>query len=185
MTELSLHVLDVAENSTKAKASLVTISVSVESAADKITISIIDDGCGMTKEQVARVTDPFFTTRTTRKVGLGVPFFKMAAEAAGGSFSIESEPGVGTTVCATFQMSHIDRMPLGDMNATIHQLILMHPECEFLYTYRYDDRQFALDTREFREILGDIPFDTPEVSAYLKQYLSENESEVNQGRTNI
>jgi len=185
MTELSLHVLDVAENSTKAKASLVTISVSVESAADKITISIIDDGCGMTKEQVERVTDPFFTTRTTRKVGLGVPFFKMAAEAAGGSFSIESEPGVGTTVCATFQMSHIDRMPLGDMNATIHQLILMHPECEFLYTYRYDDRQFALDTREFREILGDIPFDTPEVSDYLKQYLSENESEVNQGQTNI
>ena len=157
----------------------------MESAADKITISIIDDGCGMTKEQVARVTDPFFTTRTTRKVGLGVPFFKMAAEAAGGSFSIESEPGVGTTVCATFQMSHIDRMPLGDMNATIHQLILMHPECEFLYQYSYDDRQFALDTREFREILGDIPFDTPEVSAYLKQYLSENESEVNQGQNNI
>ena len=185
MTELSLHVLDVAENSTKAKASLVTISVSVESAADKITISIIDDGCGMTKEQVTRVIDPFYTTRTTRKVGLGVPFFKMAAEATGGSFSIESEPGVGTTVCATFQMSHIDRMPLGDMNATIHQLILMHPECEFLYTYRYDDRQFALDTREFREILGDIPFDTPEVSDYLKQYLSENESEVNQGQTNI
>ena len=185
MTELSLHVLDVAENSTKAKASLVTISVSVESAADKITISIIDDGCGMTKEQVERVTDPFFTTRTTRKVGLGVPFFKMAAEATGGSFSIESEPGVGTTVCAVFGMSHIDRMPLGDMNATIHQLIVMHPECEFLYLYRYDDRQFTLDTRAFREILGDIPFDTPEVSAYLKQYLSENESEVNQGQTNI
>ena len=185
MTELSLHVLDVAENSTKAKASLVTISVSVESAADKITISIIDDGCGMTKEQVLRVIDPFYTTRTTRKVGLGVPFFKMAAEAAGGSFSIESEPGIGTTVCATFGISHIDRMPLGDMNATIHQLIVMHPECDFLYTYQYDERQFSLDTREFREILGDIPFDTPEVSAYLKQYLSENESEVNPGQTNI
>ena len=139
----------------------------------------------MTKEQVTRVIDPFYTTRTTRKVGLGVPFFKMAAEATGGSFSIESEPGVGTTVCAVFGMSHIDRMPLGDMNATIHQLIVMHPECEFLYLYRYDDRQFTLDTREFREILGDIPFDTPEVSAYLKQYLSENESEVNQGQTNI
>ncbi len=185
MTELSLHVLDVAENSTKAKASLVTISVEIKSTDDEIIISIIDDGCGMTAEQVTKVTDPFYTTRTTRKVGLGVPFFKMAAEATGGNFSIQSEPGVGTTVRAVFGLSHIDRMPLGDMNATIHQLIVMHPECDFLYIYKYDDRQFTLDTREFKEILGDIPFDVPEVSAYLKQYLSENESEVNQGQTNI
>ena len=185
MTELSLHVLDVAENSTKAHASLVTISVDIQTAKDEIIISIIDNGCGMTAEQVDRVTDPFYTTRTTRKVGLGVPFFKMAAEATGGSFSIQSEPGVGTTVCAVFGLSHIDRMPLGDMNATIHQLIVMHPGCDFLYIYKYDDRQFTLDTREFKEILGDIPFDVPEVSAYLQQYLSENESEVNQGQTNI
>ena len=185
MTELSLHVLDVAENSTKAKAALVTISVEIKSTDDEIIISIIDDGCGMTAEQVTKVTDPFYTTRTTRKVGLGVPFFKMAAEATGGNFSIQSEPGVGTTVRAVFGLSHIDRMPLGDMNATIHQLIIMHPECDFLYIYKYDDRQFTLDTREFKEILGDIPFDVPEVSAYLKQYMSENESEVNQGQTNI
>ena len=185
MTELSLHVLDVAENSTKAGATLVTISVDIQSTEDNIIISIIDDGCGMTAEQVAKVTDPFYTTRTTRKVGLGVPFFKMAAEATGGNFSIQSEPGVGTTVRAVFGLSHIDRMPLGDMNATIHQLIVMHPECDFLYIYQYNDRQFTLDTREFKEILGDIPFDVPEVSAYLQQYLSENESEVNQGQTNI
>ena len=185
MTELSLHVLDVAENSTKAKASLVTISVDIQSTEDIIIISIIDDGCGMTAEQVAKVTDPFYTTRTTRKVGLGVPFFKMAAEATGGNFSIQSAPGIGTTVRAVFGLSHIDRMPLGDMNATIHQLIVMHPECDFLYIYKYDDRQFTLDTREFKEILGDIPFDVPEVSAYLQQYLSENESEVNRGQTNI
>ena len=185
MTELSLHVLDVAENSTKAGASLVTISVEIQSTEDNIIISIIDDGCGMTAEQVAKVTDPFYTTRTTRKVGLGVPFFKMAAEATGGNFTIQSEPGVGTTVRAVFGLSHIDRMPLGDMNATIYQLIVMHPNCNFLYIYKYDDRQFTLDTREFKEILGDIPFDVPEVSAYLQQYLSENESEVNQGQTNI
>ena len=185
MTELSLHVLDVAENSTKANASLVTISVDIQTTNDKIIISIVDNGCGMTAEQVACVTDPFYTTRTTRKVGLGVPFFKMAAEATGGNFSIQSEPGVGTTVCAVFGLSHIDRMPLGDMNATIHQLIVMHPNCDFLYIYKYNDRQFTLDTREFKEILGDIPFDVPEVSTYLQQYLSENESEVNQGQTNI
>ncbi len=185
MTELSLHVLDIAENSTKAKASLVTVSVSIDTKADRLAITIIDDGCGMTEEQVAHVTDPFFTTRTTRKVGLGVPFFKMAAEATGGQFSITSAVGIGTTVCAEFGFSHIDRMPLGDMNATIRQLILMHQDCDFLYTYEYDGRGFALDTREVRELLGDVPFDTPEVSEYLKQYLSENESEANQGQNNI
>ncbi len=182
MTELSLHVLDIAENSTKAGASLVSIFIDILSADDTLTITVSDNGCGMSPEQTAKVTDPFYTTRTTRKVGLGVPFFKMAAETAGGTFSITSHPGQGTTVRAVFMLSHIDRMPLGDINATIRQLIVMHPHCDFLYRYRYDERQFSLDTREFREILGDIPLDAPEVSLYLKQYLSENESEVNQGQ---
>lgn len=182
MTELSLHVLDVVENSTKAGASLVTVGVLISSETDRLTITIDDNGCGMTAEQVARVTDPFYTTRTTRKVGLGVPFFKMAAEATGGAFSITSAPGVGTKVLAEFVLSHIDRMPLGDMTATMHQLIVMHPACDFLYTYEFDNRSFTLDTREFREILGNIPFDVPEVSQYLKQYLSENTDEVNQGQ---
>ena len=185
MPELSLHVLDIAENSTKANATLVTIFVSIQTSFDLLTITITDNGCGMTSEQISKVKDPFFTTRTTRKVGLGVPFFQMAAETANGSFHIESKEQEGTKVCATFQLSHIDRMPLGDMNATIHQLILMHPNCDFLYRYEYDDRNFTLDTREFREILGDIPFHTPEVSTYIKQYLSEQESEVNQGHKNI
>lgn len=185
MTELSLHVLDIAENSTKAGASLVTVSVSIATKADRLVITIGDDGCGMSAEQLEHVTDPFFTTRTTRKVGLGVPFFKMAAEAAGGNFSITSAVGKGTTVRAEFGFSHIDRMPLGDMNATMLQLILMHQNCDFLYTYEYNGRSFSLDTREMRELLGDIPFDTPEVSEYLKQYLSENESEVNQGQSNL
>lgn len=185
MPELSLHVLDIVENSTKAKATLVTISVSIQTSSDCLTITITDNGCGMTPEQVSQVKDPFFTTRTTRKVGLGVPFFQMAAEAANGNFTIESKEHIGTKVCATFQLSHIDRMPLGDMNMTIHQLILMHPNCDFLYQYEYNNRKFTLDTREFRKILGDIPFHTPEVSTYLKEYLSEYEAEVNQGQTNI
>lgn len=185
MTELSLNVLDIAENSTKAGAALVTITVAADTAADRLYITIEDNGCGMTEEQVNRVTDPFYTTRTTRKVGLGVPFFKQAAEGTDGSFSITSTPGVGTTVCAEFGLSHIDRMPLGDINATIHTLILMHPNCDFLYRYRYNEREFTLDTREFREILGDIPFDQPEISAYIKDYLAENEAEVNQGQPAI
>ena len=185
MPELSLHVLDIVENSTKANATLVTISISIQTLLDLLTITIIDNGCGMTPKQLAQVKDPFFTTRTTRKVGLGVPFFQMAAEAANGSFTIQSEENIGTKVCATFQLSHIDRMPLGDINLTIHQLILMHPTCDFLYQYEYNNRSFTLDTREFREILGDIPFHTPEVSTYIKQYLSEHETEVNQGQINI
>jgi anti-sigma regulatory factor (Ser/Thr protein kinase) len=181
MTEISLNILDVAENSTRAGASLVTILVTVDSAADKLIVIIKDDGCGMTKEQVLHVTDPFFTTRETRKVGLGVPFFKYAAESTGGSFSIESEPLAGTAVTAVFGLSHIDRMPLGDINSTIETLITCHPDTDFLYTYRYNQASFELDTRAFREILGDIPFDTPEISAYIREYLKENKLETDGG----
>lgn len=181
MTEISLNVLDVSENSTRAGASLVTRMVTADTVHDKLTIVIADDGCGMTEEQVAHVTDPFFTTRTTRKVGLGIPFFKYAAESTGGSFHIESEPGKGTTVTAVFGLSHIDRMPLGDMNATIHNLIVYHPDTDFLYTYTYNDASFTLDTREMREILGGIPLNTPEVSAYIMEYLKENQQETDGG----
>ncbi len=181
MTELSLNVLDVAENSTRAGASLVRITVDADTAADRLVITIADDGCGMTPEQVAQVTDPFFTSRTTRKVGLGVPFFKYAAEAAGGSFSIESHPGVGTTVKAGFVLSHIDRMPLGDITSTIHTLVVYHPETDFLYEYSYNGRSFILDTREFKEILEGVPFDTPEISQYIKDYLTENKLETDGG----
>ena len=119
MPEISLNILDVAENSVRAEASLVEITVSVQPEEDTLTVVIRDDGCGMTKEQAARVQDPFFTTRTTRKVGLGVPFFKQAAESTGGSFRIDSEKGKGTTVKAVFGLSHIDRMPLGEISAPL------------------------------------------------------------------
>lgn len=181
MPEISLNVLDVAENSTSAGASLVTIEVTADTDADRLTVMIRDNGCGMTKEQVEHVTDPFYTTRTTRKVGLGVPFFKYAAESTGGSFTIESEPGVGTVVTAIFGLSHIDRMPLGDINTTIHTLIIYHPGVDFLYTYRYNNESFTLDTRQFRQILGDIPFDTPEISEYIMEYLTENKLETDGG----
>lgn len=157
------------------------ITVEADFTLDRLTVSIKDDGCGMTPAQVNNVTDPFFTSRTTRKVGLGVPFFKYAAESTGGSFMIESRPGEGTEVTAVFVLSHIDRMPLGDMNATIHTLIVYHPNTDFLYTYQYNDQAFTLDTRQFREILGDIPFDSPEISAYIMDYLTENQLEADGG----
>lgn len=183
MTEISLNILDVAQNSVRAEASLIEIEVNADSAKDILSVSIKDNGCGMTKEQVQNVTDPFFTTRTTRKIGLGIPFFKLAAESTGGSFSIVSEPGKGTLVNAEFVLSSIDRMPLGDMTDTMHALITLNCGIDFVYTYAHDGRSFALDTREFREILGDgIDFSAPEVSAYIKEYLNENTSEADDGR---
>ncbi len=181
MTEISLNVLDVAENSIRAEASLIEISVVIDTKADTLSIGIKDNGCGMTEEQVQKVEDPFFTTRTTRQVGLGVPFFKQAAESTGGRFEIRSEIGTGTTVTAVFVLSHIDRMPLGDMISTMHTLITFNTQTDFLYKYQLDDRNFTLDTREFKEILGGVPLDTPEVSAYVKEYLTENEKEVLNG----
>lgn len=178
MQEISLNVLDVAENSVRANASLVEIEVKADTVADKLTVIIKDNGCGMTKEQIGNVEDPFFTTRTTRKVGLGVPFFKMAALAADGDFSIESKVGRGTIVRAEFKISHIDRMPLGDINSTIHTLIVYNDKMDFVYRYAFNDKSFVLDTREMREILGNVPFGASEVSNYIKEFLNENKSEV-------
>lgn len=174
MTELSLNILDIAENSVKAGASLTEIRVEAMSDRNLLEIIIRDNGCGMTKEQVQKVIDPFYTTRTTRKVGLGVPFFKESAEAAGGSFFIESEVGVGTTVKASYELDNIDRMPMGDLTATIHTLVTMHEDMDFLFTYKVNENEFVLDTRELREILGDISFKEYEVSNYIKEYLKEN-----------
>lgn len=181
MPEISLNVLDVAQNSVRANASLIEIMLTVDHARDLITIVIKDNGCGMSKEQLDTVEDPFFTTRTTRKIGLGIPFFKMAAESTGGSFNIESTLNVGTTTTATFVISHIDRMPIGDMNCTIHSLITLNPALDFVYTYDFDGSAFTLDTRQFREILGDIGFDEPEISQYIMNYLKENSFEVDKG----
>jgi len=182
MTEISLNVLDVVQNSICAKADMIGVSVAVDSIRDTLEIIISDNGCGMTEEQVKKVVDPFYTTRTTRAVGLGIPFFKYAAESTGGSFTLCSEPGKGTVVTAVFVLSHLDRMPLGDMTGTMHMLITGNNAIDFLYSYAVDGKSFTLDTREFREILGDVPFDMFEVSCYIKEYLQENKDYVDEGR---
>lgn len=181
MTELSLHVLDIAENSARAGASLISILIDTNVQTDRLTIRIEDNGHGMTKEELKRVTDPFYTSRTTRKVGLGIPLFQYAAESTGGIFSICSEKNHGTTVQAEFILSHIDRMPLGDITATMQTLILCHPEIDFYYLYRYNDKEFSLDTREMRTLLGDISFREPEISSFLREYLTENKLETDNG----
>lgn len=174
MRELSLNVMDVAQNSISAGASLITIEAQEDSALDRLVIRVLDNGCGMTKEQVKRVTDPFYTTRTTRRVGLGIPLFQMEAEMTGGSLEISSEPGKGTQLTAVFVPSHIDMIPLGDLEETIHLLITCNPQIDFIYRRGLNARAFTVDTRELRGLLGnEVPLNSPEVSIWLREYLIE------------
>lgn len=174
MRELSLNVMDIVQNSISAGASQIEISVCEDSAADRITITVSDNGCGMTAEQAASVTDPFYTTRTTRKVGLGVSFFKMEAEMTGGNFKVQSERGVGTTVTATFVPSHVDMIPLGDINSTVLLLITCNQEKDFIFHHRMNSREFTLDTRELRRVLGhEVALNSPDVVQWIKGWLDE------------
>lgn len=180
MRELSLNVMDIVQNSVRAGASLITVQVAESKKHDTLTITITDNGCGMSAEQVKSVIDPFFTTRTTRKVGLGVPLFKMEAEMTGGSFQIDSEKGKGTKVTAVFRPSHVDMIPLGDIASVIHLLITCNPELDFLFTHRVEEKEITLDTRTLREQLEGVPFTEPEVSAWIREYLAEAEEELKQ-----
>ena len=183
MPEISLNILDVAGNSIRARAALVEITVDVQPADDTLAVTVKDNGKGMTEEEVSHVEDPFFTTRTTRKVGLGIPFFRQAAVSAGGSFQIDSEKGKGTTVRAVFVLSHIDRMPLGDFGGVCLQLVTMNPAVDFRIRAEGDGKEGVLDTREVRAVLGeDISLSAPEVRAFLKDYIQENLVDIFGGR---
>lgn len=178
MQELSLNILDIAENSVKAGASLITVAVCYRPAADRLTVTITDDGCGMDAETVRRVCDPFYTTRTTRRVGMGLPLWKMAAEMTGGAMTVESVPGAGTTVTAVFGLSHIDRLPLGDLPQTMATLIGGSPEKDFRLEFDYDGARFAADTREYRAVLGEeISLAEPEVLAFITGQVAEGIAE--------
>lgn len=183
-SEISLHILDIVQNSIKANATFIEIKVIVQTDNQKIKVEINDNGCGMSKEQLQQCENPFFTSRTTRRVGLGIPFLKQSAECTGGTFSIWSKEGQGTKIQAEYCRNHIDCIPLGDMNATIYSLVIMNGMLDFYYQYQVDERQFVLDTRTIREIMGDIPFDSNEVSAFIKEFLVENQKEVDNENSN-
>ncbi|HCP15023.1 MAG TPA: ATP-binding protein [Peptococcaceae bacterium] len=176
MRELSLHILDIVQNSIAAEASRIRIMIQEEPAADRFWFEIQDNGCGMDEVTLASVTDPFFTTRTTRRVGLGIPMLKFTAMACQGNVEIESEPGKGTRIKASYQLSHIDRPPLGDMANTMLTLILGSELIDFVYCHRLGQRAFEFSTSEMREILGDVPFSEPEVTSWLRGFLAEGES---------
>ncbi len=178
MKELSLNILDITENSLKA-GSLFT-EILIAENEDELKITIIDKGCGMKQEMLQRVTDPFCTSRTTRKVGLGIPFFKMQAEQTGGSFYIESRhrdehpEDCGTLVQAVFCKKHIDYTPLGEITETVVTLIQGHPDVDFYFSHKKGESEVLLDTREVREQLGDtIPLNTIEVLCFIRDYLNE------------
>lgn len=185
MRELSLNVMDVAQNSVRAESSLVQITVRESDADDRLVITISDNGCGMTEEQVQQVIDPFFTTRTTRKVGLGVPLFKLSAEQTGGSFGISSKVGEGTVTTASYVKSSVDMTPLGDINSTVKILIQCNPDIDFVYTRSTDSDSFTLDTRELREILGDVSLDNADVLEWIADYLEENTNNLYGGATEL
>ncbi len=183
MRELALNILDITENSVSAGAHLIEIDVLADFSQDAMAIRIRDDGCGMDEQMLATVCDPFTTTRTTRKVGMGLPLFKYSAESAGGTFSIRSEKGKGTEVTATYSIGHVDRMPLGDFGGVVLQLVTMNPHTDFVFTAQNGETVGKLDTRELREILGeDIPLGAPEVRSFLREYIQENLVDIFGGR---
>ena len=178
MKELSLNLLDIAENSVKAGATLTQLLLTEQDGT--LTFQVVDDGCGMTAETVRGVTDPFYTTRTTRPVGLGLPLLRMAAEQTDGSMEVVSRhrdahpTDHGTTVTAVFHTDHIDCPPVGDMTATVTTLIQGHPDTDFLFVHRLPDgRTVELDTRQLREILGEVSLAEFEVLQWITGHLTD------------
>jgi hypothetical protein len=173
MREISLHILDVMENSIEAGAKRVDLEIEEDAARNLLSIAVRDDGRGMDDETLRRVIDPFFTTRTTRHVGLGLPLFKAAAQRCNGDLEVASQLGQGTQVRATFQLDHIDRAPLGDLKMTLLSAILSYRASDVHYRHAVNGREFEFDTGEMRALLGDVPLDHPQVRAWLEEFLDE------------
>ena len=174
--------LDIVQNALSAGASLIEVDITIQTHLDLVSVSVRDNGRGMDEETQKRVINPFYTSRTTRKVGLGVPFFKEGAEGCGGSFYLSSKPGEGTQIGTSYRLSHIDRPPLGDMAETMLTLCVCNEAVNFVLRYALDEKEFLFDTREIRKVLGEgIPFHLPEVIGWLKGYLVEGIVEVNGG----
>jgi hypothetical protein len=174
--ELSLHVLDILQNAAEAGASRVDLAIAEDQPGDCLTITVSDNGRGMDASALARATSPFFTTRDTRHVGLGLPLFAAAAERAEGGLTISSQPGLGTTVQATFRYFHPDRQPLGSLADTLLAFLLGQSAPDLHYHHSVDGEAFDFDTAEIRAALGDVPLANPSVRWWLAGYLAEGEA---------
>ncbi len=178
MLELAAHILDIAENSVRAGASLVEITIIEDENENIFSIEIIDNGCGMTEEEIKKVFDPFYTTKKVRKVGLGIPLLSDAAQRTGGNLHLHSVKGKGTHLKVTFELNHIDRQPLGDIVGTLIILIAGNSFVDFLYKHRHNDRQFSLDTRIIRKEIDDLPMNHPEILKYIRNVIDDGLSEI-------
>jgi hypothetical protein len=177
MRDISLHILDIAENSLRAGASLIRIGIAADVPGDVLTVTIEDNGSGMSKELLEKVRSPFATTRTTRQVGLGIPLLMAGCESTGGHLDIESAPGRGTKLVAVYGYGHIDRPPLGNIAETVASLALANPQVDFVYTAS-KDKEFEFDTRVIKATLSGVPVTEPSVMAFIREYLEEGTLEV-------
>jgi len=185
LRELSLHLLDIAENSIAAGARNICIRVTEDTRTDLLQMSVEDDGRGMDAETAASVVDPFVTTRTTRKVGLGIPLLKEAAELCNGGLTIHSQKGVGTTLEVQFQRSHIDRMPMGNLPAAVLQLVIANPQVHWIFDYRFDDRAYEFDDAPIKQELDGVAMTEPPVLSCLREMLETGVLEIQQGYASI
>lgn len=172
MEDLSLHILDIVENCITAKASRIEVKITEDTAENLLTVEMNDNGKGMSKELLENATDPFYTTRTTRKVGLGIPLLAQSARESNGDISVKSKLREGTSIKATFQYNHIDRRPLGDIGQTMIILIMSNPDIDFLYEHKKNDKSYILDTAEMKKELDGIPINNPEVIKIIKNDIS-------------
>ena len=169
-----MHIMDIIQNSVRAEASNVQLEIVESQKDDLFSIGIKDDGFGMSKEVLAKAIDPFFTTRTTRKVGLGLSLLKQNAEQTGGRMDISSKEGVGTELKAVFSHSHLDRPSLGDVAGTMVLLVGANPEMDFFYKHTSDIGEYVFDTKEIKEVLDGVSVSDPEIMKYLKEMIKEN-----------
>ena len=181
MREISLHIIDIAENGIAAGADLIKIKISESGLKNLLEITVSDNGKGIPPELINRVTDPFFTTRTTRRVGLGLSLFKEAAKRCSGEFNITSREGKGAEVSASFALDHIDLAPIGDLAGSIMCLIMGNPGVDFVYTHEYNRRSFTIDTRDLRKELDGVPINRPEVLRYIEDVIKESGRALKEG----
>jgi Histidine kinase-, DNA gyrase B-, and HSP90-like ATPase len=174
MRDLSMHVLDITMNSIRANAKNIEIIVNEQIIADYLELIITDDGEGMSADEIKQVLSPFYTTRTTREVGLGLALLAQNVELTGGELSIDSLEGEGTTVYAKFVYSHIDRIPIGNLAETIVSLIIMEPAIDFLYRYTQENKIYVLDTKEIKRLIEEVPINHPKVIEWIKEDLKQS-----------